>query len=90
MAEGQKEEKILLAQGYASERVNKAKGDVAKFTAELREFEKAPEITKTRLYLEAMSKVIPKLGGKIIIDEDASQILPLLQLQAEGKGGLVR
>ena len=90
LAEGQKEEKILLAQGYASERVNKAKGDVAKFTAELREFEKAPEITKTRLYLEAMSKVIPKLGGKIIIDEDASQILPLLQLQAGEKGGFGR
>jgi len=90
LAEGQKEEKILLAKGYASERVNKAMGDVAKFKAELAEFEKAPEITKTRLYLEAMSKVIPRLGGKIIIDEDASQILPLLQLQAEGKGGLVR
>ena len=70
--------------------MNKAKGDVAKFNAELREFEKAPEITKTRLYLEAMSKVIPKLGGKIIIDEDASQILPLLQLQAGEKGGFGR
>ena len=90
LAEGQKEEKILLAFGYASERVNQAIGDVAKFKAELAEFEKAPEIMKTRLYLEAMSKVMPKLGRKIIIDEDASQILPLLQLQTGGKGGLVR
>ena len=90
LAEGQKEEKILLAMGYASERVNKAVGDVAKFKAELAEYEKAPEIMKTRLYLEAMSKVMPKLGRKIIIDEDASQILPLLQLQTGGKGGVVR
>ena len=90
MATGQKEQKITEAQGYAAERVNKALGDVAKFKAELAEFEKAPEIMKTRLYLEAMSKVMPKLGGKIIIDEDASQILPLLQLKTSENGGLVR
>jgi membrane protease subunit HflK len=87
---GQKEQKILLAQGYASERVNKAMGDVARFNALLAEFEKAPEIMRTRLYLETMSEVVPKLGRKIIIDEDASQILPLLQLQTSGKGGLSR
>ena len=90
LATGQKEQKITEARGYAAERVNKAMGDVAKFKAELAEYEKAPEIMKTRLYLEAMSKVMPKLGGKIIIDEDASQILPLLQLQTGGKRGLVR
>lgn len=90
LATGQKEQKITEAQGYAAERVNKALGDVAKFKAELAEFEKAPEIMKTRLYLEAMSKVMPKLGGKIIIDEDASQILPLLQLKTSENGGLVR
>jgi membrane protease subunit HflK len=90
LAVGQKEQKILLAQGYASERVNKAMGDVARFNALLAEFEKAPEIMRTRLYLETMSEVVPKLGRKIIIDEDASQILPLLQLQTSGKGGLSR
>jgi len=37
-----------------------------------------------------MGEVMPKLGRKIIIDEDASQVLPLLQLQAGAKGGLVR
>ncbi len=92
LAVGQKEQMITQAKGYASERVNKALGDVARFNALLEEFEKAPEIMKTRLYLEAMGEVVPKLGRKIIIDEDASQILPLLQLQTDGdgKGGLVR
>ena len=90
VAEGVKEQKIEAAQGYALKRVNEALGDVARFKALLTEFEKAPEIMKIRLYLEAMGEVMPKLGRKIIIDEDASQVLPLLQLQAGAKGGLVR
>ena len=90
VAEGVKDQKIEAAQGYALKRVNEALGDVARFKALLTEFEKAPEIMKTRLYLEAMGEVMPKLGRKIIIDEDASQVLPLLQLQAGAKGGLVR
>jgi hypothetical protein len=37
-----------------------------------------------------MKEVVPQMGKKIILDEDASQILPLLQLNNESKGGLVR
>jgi membrane protease subunit HflK len=56
----------------------------------LAEYKKAPEITRTRLYLESMKEVMPKMGKKIILDEDASQILPLLQLNDSGKGALTR
>lgn len=89
VAEGVKDQNIEAAEGYALKRVNEAEGDVARFKAVLKEFEKAPEITRTRLYLEAMSEVVPQMGQKIIIDEDASQVLPLLQLKT-GQGGLVR
>ena len=89
VAEGVKDQNIEAAEGYALKRVNEAEGDVARFVAVLEEFEKAPEITKTRLYLEAMSEVVPQMGKKIIIDEDASQVLPLLQLQTN-QGGLAR
>ena len=89
VAEGVKDQNIEAAEGYALKRVNEAEGDVARFVAVLKEFEKAPEITKTRLYLEAMSEVVPQMGKKIIIDEDASQVLPLLQLQTN-QGGLAR
>lgn len=41
---------------------------------------KAPAVTNRRLYLETMSKVLPKLGRKIILDEEAKGILPLLNL----------
>jgi modulator of FtsH protease HflK len=89
VAEGVKDQNIEAAEGYALKRVNEAEGDVARFVAVLKEFEKAPEITKTRLYLEAMSEVVPQMGKKIIIDEDASQVLPLLQLHTD-QGGLAR
>ena len=81
------EQKILAAKGYASKRVNEAKGDVANFNAVFEEYLKAPDVTKQRLYLETMQQVLPLLGRKIILDEDASQILPMLQLQTGSEGG---
>ena len=82
-ASGEAKQKIQAAEGYAIKRVNEAQGDVARFEAVLTEYLKAPEVTKRRIYVETMSEVVPKMGKKIIIDEDASQILPLLQLPAE-------
>ena len=65
----------------------KVLGDVARFNAMYGEYKKAPEVTKTRLYWESMKEMVPKMGKKIILDEDASQILPLLQLNQDGNGG---
>lgn len=82
-ASGEAEQKIQEAKGYALKRVNEAEGDASRFTAVLTEFEKAPEVTKRRIYIETMREVVPQLGRKIIIDEEASQILPLLPLSTE-------
>ncbi len=79
-AKGQAQQTIQNAEGYASERVNGAKGDVARFVAVLKEYEKAPEITRQRIYLETMSKVLPKMEKKFVIDEQSSGVLPLLNL----------
>ncbi|MGE9269570.1 MAG: FtsH protease activity modulator HflK [Verrucomicrobiales bacterium] len=79
-ARGEAERKISDAQGYAIQRINEAEGDAARFNALYTEFMKAPDITKIRLYLETMTKVIPATGKKIILDEEAKQILPLLNL----------
>jgi membrane protease subunit HflK len=86
-ASGEAEQKIQAAEGYALKRVNEANGDVSRFNAVLTEFLKAPEVTKRRIYIETMREVVPKLGKKIIIDENASQILPLLQLSTDTQGG---
>lgn len=80
-AKGEAEQKISEAEGYAVKRTNEAQGDVARFKVLLEQYEKAPDITRQRLYLETMIEVIPNLGGKIILDEDAKQFLPLMQLQ---------
>ncbi len=79
-ASGEAEQKISEAEGYALKRVNEAEGDAAKFTALFTEYQKAPEVTKRRLYLETMQKVMPQLGKKIVIDEGATGVLPLLNL----------
>ncbi len=80
-ASGQAKETIQKAEGYATERVNNAKGEVARFNELYKEYIKAPEVTKRRIYLETMQSVIPKLGNKIITDQKGSNILPLLQMQ---------
>lgn len=79
-AKGEAEQTISEAQGYATQRVNEAEGDVAKFNAMFTEYQKAPEVTRRRIYLETIQTVLPQIGKKVILDEDAKQILPLLQL----------
>jgi membrane protease subunit HflK len=82
-ARGEAEEKISTAEGYAVKRVNEAEGDVARFNALFAEYLKAPEVTRRRLYLETMKEVLPALGRKIVIDQDAASVLPLLPLNHE-------
>jgi membrane protease subunit HflK len=89
-AEGEAQQKIQEAKGYAEKRVNEAEGDVSRFNAVFDEYLKAPEVTKQRLYLETMKEVLPQLGRKIILDQDASQVLPLLQLETGQDGGRSR
>ena len=81
-ARGQADQRITEAQGYATKRINEAQGDADRFNALLAEYIKAPEVTKRRLYLETMQDVAPRFGQKIVLDKDAQQLLPLLQLKA--------
>lgn len=80
-ASGEAQRQLSEAEGYALQRVNEAKGDVARFSALLEQYEKAPEVTRQRLYLETLGEVLPKLGGKVILDADAKQFLPLMNVQ---------
>ena len=79
-ASGQALETIQKAQGYATERVNLATGEVARFNDLYLEYVKAPEVTKKRIYLETMSKVMPKLGNVVVTDDKGNNVLPLLQM----------
>lgn len=83
-AAGEAQETIQKAEGYALGRVNTAQGEVSKFNDLYTEFLKAPEVTKRRIFLETMQVVIPKMGQKIITDENGNSVIPLLQLQMDG------
>jgi len=76
---------IEEARGYASQRVNEAKGDASKFDSVFREYQKAPEVTRQRIYLETMNNILQKVGRKLITDQKSTGILPLFQLQQEGE-----
>ena len=78
---------IEEARGYALARVNRARGEAARFESIFQEYVKAREVTRQRIYLETMEEVLQKVGKKLIIDEKATGILPLFQLDKTVKSG---
>lgn len=82
-ARGEGKQMIQEAEGYALERINRAQGEASRFIAVLDEYKKFPEVTRRRLYLETLEKVLPKMKDVIIVDDQAGKgsILPLLPLQ---------
>jgi len=83
-ARGEAEKTIRNAEGYALNRVNRAQGDASKFTQTWNAYKNSKEVTRKRLFLEAMSEVLPKAGKKFVIDSDQKSVLPLLSLSKEG------
>ena len=79
-AEGTALKTVEAAEGYAVKRVNEAKGAVSRFTQVYEEYQKAPGITRQRIYLETMAEIYQAVDRKIIIDEDVNGVLPLLNL----------
>lgn len=77
---GEAERTIKGAEGFALDRINRARGDAARFTSLYAEYAKAKDITKRRLYLEMLKDVFPRLGQKYIIDADQKSLLPFLNL----------
>ncbi|MEQ9328079.1 MAG: FtsH protease activity modulator HflK [Rhodospirillales bacterium] len=86
LAEGEKDQRIREADGYRLKRINEAEGDASRFSALLSEYQKAPEVTRRRIYIETLQEVMPALRSKIIVDEQTNSILPLLNLDpSQGK-----
>jgi modulator of FtsH protease HflK len=78
---GQAEQTIEQAQGFATDRVNRARGDAELFIQVHAAYQRAPEVTRRRMYLETMSAIYPKVKRKVVLDESLKGVLPLLQLQ---------
>ncbi len=84
-ARGKAQKMIQQAEGYAVDRVKRAQGDVARFLDLYEEYVRAKEVTRQRLYLEAMQEMLPRLKGKYVIDAEQEGFLPLLNLGERGK-----
>jgi membrane protease subunit HflK len=79
-ARGEAEKILREAEGYQQQRVLLAQGEAARFLSVLAEYEKARDVTRDRLHLETVEKILPDID-KIIIGGDVNQrLLPLLPL----------
>jgi membrane protease subunit HflK len=81
-ARGQADRIIQEAEGYAARRVNQAQGDAARFSAVLEEYEQAPQITRSRLYVEMVENVFQQREGVRLIDRSLENLLPLMNFDA--------
>ena len=84
-AEGAAKGTVTTAEGYKIKRINEAKGAASQFTQVFEEYLKAPEVTRQRIYLETMTAIYQAVDQKIIIDENANGLLPLLNIPAKDK-----
>jgi len=84
-ARGEAEKTIREAEGYATARVKKAEGDAARFLEIWNEYKSTKDVTRRRMYLEAMAEVIPRAGKVFVFAPEANNVLPLLKLNQGDK-----
>jgi membrane protease subunit HflK len=86
-ARGVATQSISEAEGYALERINRAEGEATRFKAILTEYLGAPQVTRRRLYLEAMTGLLAEMKGLYIVDKDQKAMVPWLPLESSGGVG---
>ena len=79
-AAGEAQQTVLEAEGYSLNRVNRAEGESARFQMVQEAYQRAPDVTRQRLHLETMGRVMPRMGSKLFLDPDAGGVVPLLSL----------
>jgi len=79
-AKGEAQQAVLEAEGYGLNRINRAEGESARFRSVHEAYRRAPGVTRQRLYLETMERVLPRMAGKLLVDPDIRGIVPLLPL----------
>jgi membrane protease subunit HflK len=84
-AKGEAQKMIQEAEGYALQRVNNARGDAQRFIQVYREYVKAKDVTRRRLYLETMREILPQIDQIYVVDAQQKNIIPLLQMIDKGE-----
>lgn len=88
-ARGEAAQLLQEAEAYRAQVINEAEGEASRFNAVYAEYSKAPEVTRKRLYLETMERVLGAVD-KVIIDqnvEGGQGVVPYLPLNELRKGG---
>ncbi|MEO5339641.1 MAG: FtsH protease activity modulator HflK [Magnetococcus sp. MYC-9] len=85
-AKGEAAKQVQEAEAYKTAKLTKAEGDVHRFLALLHEYGKAKEVTRTRLYLETMEKILPDINKFVVHSGGSQAILPYLPLTGGSKG----
>ncbi len=78
-ARGEAQEIIRRAEGYREQRILRADGEATRFVSILSEYRKAPDVTRDRIYLETMERVLPDTQ-KYILTSEGADVLPLLSI----------
>ncbi|RYZ49904.1 MAG: FtsH protease activity modulator HflK, partial [Proteobacteria bacterium] len=76
-AKGKAEQVVAVAQGFSLSLVNQSKGDASKYDSMLAEFKKSPDVTRRRMYVEAMEDIYSNLESLVIVDPNIKGILPM-------------
>jgi membrane protease subunit HflK len=82
-ASGEALQKIKQAEAYAVDRINTATGDASRFNQIYAEYKLSKEVTRRRMYLESLSRVLPNIQKKYIIDDSVKGLLPLMRIGEE-------
>lgn len=80
-ARGEASRTISEAEGYTLERVNRANGEATRFRAILAQYKGAPEVTRRRLYLEAIGAILPEAKALYIVDSEQKALVPWLPVE---------
>ncbi len=83
-AKGEAEKTIKQSEGYALNRINRAEGDAKKFISIYEQYRLSKDVTRRRMYIEALSLILPKIEKKYVVDKNLKNLLPLLQMNEKG------
>ena len=83
-AEGDAAQVVQAAEAFKAERIAQATGEVNRFRSVLNEYLSAPDVTRQRLYLEAMETILPDLTKFVLTEDSSGNLLQFLPLTQEG------
>jgi membrane protease subunit HflK len=85
-AQGEASETVQNATAYKEIQILNAQGEVARFNSILQKYKEAPEITRTRLYIETMEEILPG-AKKILLFNEQNDTLNFLDLEKTFQAG---